>query len=54
LSPQEISYFLSDFEQDGEFTTLAENPPKDFYIPFEVYKELKEANGEELEVILPG
>ncbi|GGB34199.1 hypothetical protein F3157_05070 [Virgibacillus dakarensis] len=46
------SYFVT-FE-NGIFTTLAGTPPKDFYLPYDEYKEKKEANNQQLEIILPG
>lgn len=68
LSSQEISDFSAEFSQedvdleksyfvlyeDGEFTIVAGSLPNDFYIPFYDYKELKEANGEQVKVIFPG
>src|SRR5699024_11597778 len=46
----EKSYFVT-FE-DGIFTTLAGNPPEDFYQPFETYKQQREANHQQLEIII--
>src|SRR5699024_4987953 len=47
----EKSYFVT-FE-DGIFTTLAGNPPEDFYQPFATYKQQREAKHQQLEIIIP-
>lgn len=45
------SYFV--LFKDGGFITLAGNPPKDFYNPFEQYEEQKKTNSEQLGMIVP-
>ncbi|GAB3798460.1 hypothetical protein [Virgibacillus kimchii] len=47
----ENSYFV--LFENGEFQFLAGNPPEDFYLSFEDYKQKQEENGKNIVTILP-
>lgn len=67
LSSEEVNEYLDAFRkvdadleksyftifEEGEFQTLAGNPPEDFYLSFEAYKKKMEANDQQLEIIVP-